>query len=80
MRSLNELLDKTEDRRRFFMRDSVIPSEPDTRPRDESKRDAVLAVEIAIIKEKVDMSHFSKPPKELIEGWRSLFKKDCMKS
>lgn len=40
MQSLNELLAKSEDRRRFFMRDSVIPSEPDTRPRDEEKRDA----------------------------------------
>lgn len=77
MRSLNELLDESEDRRRYFMRGgSVIPEEPDTRPRDSKKREAVLLLEIQQIIDRVDMSPFSKPPKELVEGWKSGFKKN----
>lgn len=72
IRTLNDLLDETEDRRRYFMRDSVIPYEPSTKPRDEEKRKAVIALEIAIIKSKVDMSKFSKPSEDIIRGWTEL--------
>lgn len=76
MKSLNELLDDSEKRRRYFMRgSSVIKEEPETRPRSVEKRKMVLMLEIAQIKEKVDVSKFSKPPKEMVEGWKSLFEK-----
>jgi hypothetical protein len=72
IKTLNNLLYETEDRRRYFMRESTIPYQPSTKPRDEEKRKAVIALEIAIIKSKVDMSKFSKPSEDIIRGWTEL--------
>jgi hypothetical protein len=56
--TVGDMLKRNTGERTFFLSDASIESLPDTKPRDVSKRSKVIALEMAIMIQKFDVTKF----------------------
>ncbi|MBD2866968.1 hypothetical protein [Paenibacillus arenilitoris] len=67
-RKLNSILDSMKAQVTYFAH--AVPEMPETKPRDIEQRNRVIAVEMRIIEQRLDLSKFSKPKHELVTAWK----------
>ncbi|MDQ6417898.1 hypothetical protein RB620_00475 [Paenibacillus sp. LHD-117] len=67
-RKLNSILDSIKVPVTYFTH--VVPEMPETRQRDIEQRNRVIAVEMRMIEQRLDLSKFSKPTQEMVTAWK----------
>ncbi|QNK60212.1 hypothetical protein [Paenibacillus sp. PAMC21692] len=67
-RRLNSLLDSMKAPVTYFAH--TVPEMPETKPRDIEQRNRVIAVEMRLIEQRLDLSKFSKPNQKLVTAWK----------